>query len=366
MKHRILRLLVVLLFCLSIPVLSFGETYNNSVKLPGFTLTDYPAMTASAGVTIQFAGADGYTYVLEHQYKGVWLAPISVQLSGTAGSFTVNCLAGTNKFVLRNYGQTRNAKSSIVFSIRCTAEDAPDTVVLPTPTLRKGSKGLAVKALHQVLTEMGVYTGPMSDTYTNQTRKAVIAAQELFAITQDGIAGPQTLHLLDLESYTVETSTMGGNNSGNTDTGTSSSYLQKDMRGDKVKKLQKRLLELGYNTGKADGVFGDITLSAVLLYQKNAKITQDGIVGPVTWAKLNSGAASLISNPPQSRYLKKGHKGEDVEKIQARLIVLGYLNDDADGIFGKLTQAAVKAYQKDQGIKVDGIVGPVTYGLLFP
>ncbi len=366
MKHRVLRLLVVLLFCLSIPALAFGETYNDSVKLPGFTLTDYPAVTASAGVTIQFTGADGYTYVLEHQYKGIWLAPVSVQLSGTAGSFTVKCLAGTNKFVLRNYGQTRNAKSSIAFTVKCSAADTPDTVVLPTPTLRKGSKGLAVKALHQVLAEMGVYTGPMSETFTEQTRKAVLAAQELFAIAQDGVAGPQTLHMLDLESYTVEISAIGGSSPSDPDTGSGSSYLQKGMRGDKVKKLQKRLTELGYNTGKADGVFGDITLSAVLLYQKNAKITQDGIVGPVTWAKLDSGAASLVPSPPQSRYLKMGSKGDDVKKVQARLIVLGYLDDKADGIFGKLTLAAVKAYQKDQEIKVDGIVGPVTYGLLFP
>ena len=364
MKHRILRLLVVFLICVSIPALAFGETYNDNVKLPAFTLTDYPAVCVSAEVTIQFSGADGYTYVLEHQYKGAWLSPVSVQLSGTTGEFTVKCLAGTNKFVLRNYGQTRNAKSSIVFTIKCTAEDTPDTVQLPTPTLRKGSKGAAVKALHQVLSELGVYAGPMSDTFTEETRKAVIAAQELFAITQDGVAGPQTLHMLDLESYTVETSTIGGNTSGGSDTG--SSYLQKGSRGDKVKKLQKRLIELGYNTGAADGVFGDLTLAAVLLYQKNAKITRDGIVGPVTWAKLNSGAASLVPNPPQSRYLKKGAKGDDVEMIQARLIVLGYLNDEADGIFGKLTQAAVKAFQQDQDIKVDGIVGPVTYGLLFP
>lgn len=366
MMHRILRLLVVLVFCLSIPALSLGETYNDSVALPGFTLTDYPAITDEAGVTVQFTGASGYTYVLEHKYNGVWLAPVSVQLSGPAGSFSLNCLQGTNKFVLRNYGQTRNAKSSIPFSIKCTAADAPDTVVLPTPTMKKGSRGLAVKALHQALAEMGVYAGPMSDRFTEDTRKAVIAAQELLAITQDGVVGPQTLHMLDLETYTVETSAIPSNNSGGSDPGSSSSYLEKGMQGDKVKKLQKRLLALGYETGTADGVFGDITLSAVLLYQKNAKITQDGIVGPVTWAKLNSGAASLVPNPPQSRYLKKGHKGEDVREVQAKLIALGYLNDDADGIFGKLTLAAVKAYQEDQGIKVDGIVGPITYGHLFP
>ena len=37
----------------------------------------------------------------------------------------------------------------------------------------------------------------------------------------------------------------------------------------------------------------------------------------------------------------------------------------ADGIFGKKAMAAVKAFQRDCGIKADGIAGPVTYGKLY-
>ncbi len=364
MKQRNLNLLIILLICLFVPSMALGETFNDKLHLPDFSLADYPATTSKASVEISFSGSDGYTYVLEHQYKGVWLAAKSVQLSGSTGTFTVECLPGANKFVLRNHGQSRSAKSSIIFTIACTASDIPATVQLPTPTLRKGSKGAAVKALHQVLTDLGVYDGALSTTFTEATRKAVIAAQALFAIQEDGVAGPKTLHLLDLTTYTVASSSIGGSSSGGQDIG--SSYLKKGSKGQDVRKLQKRLLDLGYAPGTADGIFGDMTLEAVLLYQKNAKITQDGIVGPVTWAKLNSGAASLVPKPPQSRYLKKGDKGDDVVKVQARLIVLGYLDDIADGIFGKLTYAAVIDYQKDENIKVDGIVGPVTYGRLFP
>jgi peptidoglycan hydrolase-like protein with peptidoglycan-binding domain len=367
MKHTICRLLVILLICLIAPGLSLGETFHDNADLPDFSLTNYHAATDSSHVTVKFAGAHGYTYVLEHQYKGVWLASKSIQLKGVSGAISVDCLPGTNKFVLRNFGQSRNAKSSIAFTIKCTgATDTPDTVMMTTPTLRKGSKGTAVKALHQVLQDLGVYDGPLSTTFTQDTRKAVIEAQALFAITQDGVAGPQTLHMLDLKEYSIPASSIGGNSSGGTGTGTGTRHLEKGMRGDDVRKLQKRLKTLGYETGPIDGVFGDITYSAVILYQGNANIHQDGIVGPVTWGKLNNGAASLVPDPPQSNYLKKGSRGNAVTTVQARLIVLGYLNDDADGIFGKLTHAAVVAFQTDQGIKVDGIVGPVTYGRLFP
>ena len=366
MKHPICRMLVILLICLLVPGASLGENFNDSVTLPEFSLSDYPAATNTSHVTVQFTGADGYTYVLEHQYKGVWLAPKSTQLSGTSGSFAVDCLPGANKFVLRNFGQSRKAKSSIPFTIQCTASDTPDTVELPTPTLRKGSRGAAVKALHQVLKDIGVYDGPLSTTFSEATRQAVIAAQQMFAITQDGIAGPQTLHLLNLTAYSVPLSSLGGTSSDGTDTGGGTRYLQMGMRGEDVRKLQKRLKELGYAPGPIDGIFGSITNGAVILYQKNAKIGQDGIVGPITWAKLNSGAASLVPHPPLSHYLKMGSQGEDVAAVQARLIVLKYLHGKADGIFSKLTHAAVVAFQKDQGIKVDGIVGPVTYGHLFP
>ena len=61
--------------------------------------------------------------------------------------------------------------------------------------------------------------------------------------------------------------------------------------------------------------------------------------------------------------LKKGNKGEDVEHLQALLERNGY-PVDIDGIFGSKTQNAVRAYQKRQGLKIDGIVGPNTWTAL--
>lgn len=72
--------------------------------------------------------------------------------------------------------------------------------------------------------------------------------------------------------------------------------------------------------------------------------------------------------PVQRPTLRKGSRGDAVKEMQARLIELGYDlgKCGADGIFGKMTLAAVKAFQKDCGIGVDGIVGPITYGKLYP
>ena len=64
--------------------------------------------------------------------------------------------------------------------------------------------------------------------------------------------------------------------------------------------------------------------------------------------------------------LKQGSKGSDVKELQTTLINAGYDvgSSGADGIFGTKTAEAVKAYQKANGLSVDGIVGSQTWGSL--
>ncbi|WP_054635162.1 N-acetylmuramoyl-L-alanine amidase [Thalassobacillus sp. C254] len=58
------------------------------------------------------------------------------------------------------------------------------------------------------------------------------------------------------------------------------------MRGNDVKDIQADLTKLGYDLGEVDGIFGPKTDAAVRAFQKNAKITVDGIVGPQTLGAL--------------------------------------------------------------------------------
>ena len=58
--------------------------------------------------------------------------------------------------------------------------------------------------------------------------------------------------------------------------------------------------------------------------------------------------------------LRYGKEGDEVAKLQAALTDLNYYKGEIDGKFGKLTLAAVKAFQKDAALKVDGRVGDLT------
>ncbi|WP_152540370.1 peptidoglycan-binding protein [Sporolactobacillus terrae] len=146
----------------------------------------------------------------------------------------------------------------------------------------------------------------------------------------------------------------------------SSGLIRKGDRGAAVKQLQKDLIKAGYSCGKAgaDGIFGEATETAVKKLQRAYKISVDGIVGKYTLAALKKKPAKAKKTgsavvPYPGHLIRNGSTGKDVERIQRALGI------NADGIFGKQTEAAVSAYQKRHDLSVDGIVGAQTWNTLF-
>ncbi|MEV5568743.1 peptidoglycan-binding protein [Spirillospora sp. NPDC052269] len=109
---------------------------------------------------------------------------------------------------------------------------------------------------------------------------------------------------------------------------------------------------------KPDGDFGPKTEHAVREFQEFAKITVDGVVGPVTWGKLTDGHTVKST-------VRRGDQGDFVRAAQTELVKQGHLSSGGvDGIFGPKTEAAVRHFQDDVGLTVDGIVGPHTWRAL--
>lgn len=127
--------------------------------------------------------------------------------------------------------------------------------------------------------------------------------------------------------------------------------------GTDVKELQGRLRELDY-LDKATGYFGDETEAAVKEFQKNNKLSTDGKVGEKT-------REMLYSEDAVAKSISYGEKSEDVRSYQKRLYKLGYLVSEPDGTFGRDTVNAVKMFQQQNGLIVDGHIGPMTRDLLM-
>lgn len=143
--------------------------------------------------------------------------------------------------------------------------------------------------------------------------------------------------------------------------------LYRGCTGDAVKTLQDKLNALGYNSGNVDGIFGAKTYAAVTAFQKANSLGVDGIVGKLTWGKLYGVSPAMpvetttVVGRPMVSY---GSRGDAVRKLQELLNALGYDCGSVDGIFGSKTKAAVLAFQKANGLGVDGIVGPLTWAKL--
>lgn len=138
------------------------------------------------------------------------------------------------------------------------------------------------------------------------------------------------------------------------------SILRIGDQGPGVMEVRDRLVRLGLlssNVSAAPDVFDDILLAALRYFQQSRGLTVDGLVGPQTFRRLEEArwgvGDRVLSFTP-------GHQihGEDVAQLQQRLIELGFALDRVDGIFSRATDGAVREFQRNVGLDVDGICGP--------
>lgn len=146
-----------------------------------------------------------------------------------------------------------------------------------------------------------------------------------------------------------------------------SAFLVKEgMRGAQVREVQELLISKGFLQGEADGVCGAATVAAIKKFQEQAGLEPDGICGDETYAMLGGhmSGGSNFSAEAASGALKPGMKGDRVRAMQELLLKHGYLLAQPDGSYGSRTEEAVRKFQQDVGLEVDGICGAETLSRL--
>lgn len=133
--------------------------------------------------------------------------------------------------------------------------------------------------------------------------------------------------------------------------------------GPEVADVQRRLGELGYALDDDPGVFGRATEGAVRTFQQRRSLPADGIVGDDTWRAL-VGASFRLGD--RILYVTRPVlHGDDIRDLQRRLNRLGFDAGYDDGLYGPQTFDAVREFQLNVGLPVDGLAGPSTTDVLL-
>lgn len=184
--------------------------------------------------------------------------------------------------------------------------------------LRLGDSGAAVAEVRDALVALGhLPERADSPVFDRSVDHAVRAFQQHRGMIVDGLVGSATYRALKEASYKLGARTL-------------IYQLSAPMSGDDVATLQTRLLELGYNTGRPDGIFGSQTDIALRSFQRECGVTSDGICGPATLralgylARMASGGSphrireeeAVRLSGPQLRgkriVIDPGHGGQDL------------------------------------------------------
>lgn len=153
----------------------------------------------------------------------------------------------------------------------------------PRPTLSYNSKGEAVIALQERLTELGYYTFRITGVYQENTQKAVREYQAQHGLVVDGIANDALQQMIFSPDASpklqptplpiaMDVAFPG--------------ILQYGSSGEDVRRVQTRLYQFGFYNKNITGNYGNETKNAVRAFQAHNGLKNDGVVGQATWQAL--------------------------------------------------------------------------------
>lgn len=331
-----------------------------------------PTVTPSALVKKGTQGEDAR--LVQQRLKD--LGYLAGKADGIFGAESVEALRTFQKqHDLSPDGMCGSDTRKLLFSSKAKAYAAPTPAPTEVPeatmepvtkenvvTLRMGSSGVKVYYLQKRLTELGYYKARLDGNYLADDTAAVRAFQKANGLTVDGVAG-----------YDTQVKLYSNSAVGPEGTNPTLETLRKGDRGAAVQEMQQRLINLGYLSGSADGIYGTGTAEAVIKFQKAHDLVRDGIAGKGTLTKLYSDDAKMASGDAQTgteeitagTTVRKGDINSAVKVLQQNLINLGYLSGKADGSFGVQTYAALLAFQANNGLAADGVAGANTWKKLM-
>ena len=151
-------------------------------------------------------------------------------------------------------------------------------------SIRRGDTGPAVEEIRSILVGLDLLENGGAE-FDTATETAVRAFQQSRGLGVDGLVGPETWAALDGARWKL-----GARNLFHS--------VPTSLVGEDVRTLQERLLEMGFDTGRADGIYGPRTARAVAQFQREVGLTPDGSCGPHTMKALRRLGRKVVGGRP--------------------------------------------------------------------
>ena len=229
-----------------------------------------------------------------------------------------------------------------------TPSPTPDPTPTPTPTRHPlNGDNLLVGDAEPIVLDIQIRLMELDyldfeqpdDEYSDGTADAIRAFQVRNGLHANGICNKETYEsLFDENALTYA--------------------MVRGSTGDDVEIAKERLIELGYLDGTQYGEYDEATEQAVRHFREKNNLPDDVIID-------NDAFEVLLGEDTVAFSYGVGDKSDEIEEYQKLLYALGYLTYTPDGIFGKQTQNAVRRFQEENGLVVDGCLGKSTIKLLM-
>src|SRR5476649_1207989 len=256
---------------------------------------------------------------------------------------------------------SRLASAELRSELRMPMQEEHERIDEP---LRLGDRGLAVLEMRHRLRQLGLLISDVSneaaprgdrlDVFDAPCDQAVRSFQQQRGLRIDGVVDRETYRALDEARWRLGDRIL-------------SFTLRHPYVGDDVAGLQHRLIDMGFDCGRADGVFGARTENALREFQRNVGLPADGACGPATFRALRQLVRTVVggkanelreyerlhhSGPTMAGKLvviDPGHGGLDRGAARGELDEAAIVDDIASRLEGRLAAAGAQSYSTRAG-----------------